>query len=349
MKQARGGERSVAGGDAGRARRQGPVVIAGVEVAPGTSEHLEIPVAELPTETYLSLPVAVVHGREPGPRLWLSATIHGDEANGIEIIRNVLERVEPRRLRGTLIAVPIVNVFGFIQQSRYLPDRRDLNRCFPGSPRGSLAARLAHLFMREVVAHCTHGIDLHTGANHRSNLPQIRADLRDRPTRRCAEAFNAPVMMHSRARDGSLREAATRRGLKVLLYEGGEAQRFDREAIEIGTGGVLRVMTHLGMGQFRHRKQPAHGHSVELVSSVWVRARRGGILRLQTRLGERVAEGQQLGTIADAFGEHPLAVRAPVEGIVIGLNKMPLVNQGDAIAHIGQLKGRARRRPGRAE
>ncbi|MEQ8963814.1 MAG: succinylglutamate desuccinylase/aspartoacylase family protein, partial [Coleofasciculus sp. C2-GNP5-27] len=153
------------------------LTIGGITVAPGERKRTEIPVARLPTQTLLSLPITVINGVEAGPRLWISAAIHGDEINGVEIIRQVLERINPSQLHGVLIAVPIVNVFGFIEQSRYLPDRRDLNRSFPGSPRGSLASRLADLFMTEVVSRCTHGIDLHTAAQHRTNLPQIRANL----------------------------------------------------------------------------------------------------------------------------------------------------------------------------
>ena len=195
-------------------------------VRPGEFRRLDLPVSRLATQTLLSLPVTVVNGIEPGPKLWLSAAIHGDEINGVEIISQLLAKIQPDKLRGTIIAVSIVNVFGFIEQSRYLPDRRDLNRSFPGSEKGSLASRLANLFMREVVAHSTHGIDLHTAAVHRLNLPQIRANLEDEATYRCAKAFGAPLMMHATTRDGSLRQAATKKGIPVLLYEGGGSTAF---------------------------------------------------------------------------------------------------------------------------
>ncbi|MGB7414474.1 MAG: succinylglutamate desuccinylase/aspartoacylase family protein, partial [Thermosynechococcaceae cyanobacterium] len=216
-------------------------------IHPGQRQQIDLPVARLPTQTLLSLPITVINGTRPGPRLWLSAAIHGDELNGVDIIRQVLEQVKPKKLCGTLLAVPIVNVFGFIEQSRYLPDRRDLNRSFPGSTRGSLAGRLAHLFMTEVVNHCTHGIDLHTAANHRTNWPQIRANLDDAETYRCAKAFNAPLMLHSNTRDGSLRQAAAQQGIPVLLYEAGEALRFDADAIQVGVTGILQVMALLEM------------------------------------------------------------------------------------------------------
>ncbi len=194
--------------------------IAGVRIRAGTARALELPITRLVTGADVTLPVRVVHGREDGPTIWLDAAIHGDEVVGVEVIRQVMASLDPKTFCGTLVAVPIVNVLGFMTGDRYLPDRRDLNRSFPGSARGSLASRIAHLFMREVVAKCEVGIDLHTGSDRRSNLPQIRADLDDPGTRELAQAFGAPVMLHAKIRDGSLRHAAREQGAKVLLYEG---------------------------------------------------------------------------------------------------------------------------------
>lgn len=312
------------------------IQVGGVAVPPGQKQRLEIPVARLPTQTLLSLPMTVVNGSCPGPHLWLSAAIHGDEINGVEIIRQVLAQINPRQLQGALIAVPIVNVFGFIEQSRYLPDRRDLNRSFPGSARGSLASRLAHLFMKEVVGHCTHGIDLHTASHHRINLPQIRANCHNPETYRCAQAFGAPLIIHSAHRDGSLREAAARRNIPVLLYEGGEALRFDEIAIEAGVQGVMRVMSMLGMYAFPPVEPVAV--SLEALSSKWIRASRSGILHLEAELGQRVSRKQRLGKILDAFGEKRVEVNAPCDGLVIGYTQNPLVNQGDGIVHVAVLQ-----------
>lgn len=310
----------------------GPVTVAGVEVPAGERRRIEIPVSRLPTETLLTIPVEVVNGVEDGPRLWISGAVHGDEVVGVEVIRQVAGRIDPAQLKGVVIAVPIVNVFGFINQSRYLPDRRDLNRSFPGTKRGSLASRLAHLFMTEIVSQCTHGIDYHTGSNHRTNLPQIRADLNDAETRHCAEAFRAPVILDTHTRDGSLREAATKRGIAVLLYEAGEPLRFDQQSIEIGVEGTLRVMSRLKMRRAgRLKKRPA---SREFNQSVWVRARRGGILNLEVKLGENVTAKQRIGVIADAFGQDSVTIRAPDGGVVIGRAVNPLVYRGDGIVHI---------------
>ncbi|PSN17528.1 deacylase [filamentous cyanobacterium CCP5] len=283
----------------------------------------------------LSLPVTVIHGRRPGPRLWLSAAIHGDELNGVEIIRRVIKPLRSTHLRGLIIAVPVVNVFGLLEQSRYLPDRRDLNRSFPGSARGSLAARLASLFMKEVVSQCTHGIDLHTAAIHRINLPQIRANLQDPETYAVARAFGAPIMIHSAVRDGSLRQAAAKRHIPTLLYEGGEALRFDETAIQTGVAGILRVMATLGMIQTQESSVPVS--QAESHRTKWVRASRSGIWHREVELGQKVIQRQRIGFIADTFGDKPAPLRSPLRGIVIGHSQNPLVNQGDALIHVAAV------------
>ena len=308
------------------------IEIAKETIKPGKSCVFEIPVSKLPTQTVLSLPVTVINGISSGNKLWLSAAIHGDELNGVEIIRRVLTQIDPQKLKGTLIAVPIVNVFGFIEQSRYLPDRRDLNRSFPGSEKGSLASRLANLFMREIVNQCDYGIDLHTAAIHRVNLPQIRANLEDRTTYEFAQAFGSEIMIHATTRDGSLRQAATKKGIPVLLYEAGEALRFDYDAIAQGVSGIFRAMNHLGMIEYHAPKPPKI--SQEIRRTKWIRASRGGIFHLGVSLGQKVAKKEKLGTITDAFGKSNYVVKANTPGIVISYTLNPLVNQGDAIVHV---------------
>ncbi|MEM8673472.1 MAG: succinylglutamate desuccinylase/aspartoacylase family protein [Cyanobacteria bacterium P01_G01_bin.67] len=308
------------------------IEIAKEKIASGQLRHFELPVSRLATQTLVSLPITVVNGIESGPVLWLSAAIHGDELNGVEIIAQILGKIEPQKLRGTIIAVSIVNVFGFIEQSRYLPDRRDLNRSFPGSENGSLASQLANLFMREIVERSTHGIDLHTAAVHRINLPQIRANLEDETTYQCAKAFGAPLMMHSNTRDGSLRHAATQKNIPVLLYEAGEALRFDPLAIKVGVSGIFGVMNHLGM--YEHDLTPTIGDSLKATKSRWIRASCGGIFHLLVNLGAKIAKKQELGYITNAFGGQRVAVKAQVEGIIISHIQNPLVNQGDAIIHV---------------
>ena len=311
------------------------LVVGGSVVPPGKRAKIDLPAARLPTGTMLSLPVMVINGKKPGPRLWLSAAIHGDELNGVDIIRRVAKTLKPHRLSGSVIAVPVVNIFGLLEQSRYLPDRRDLNRSFPGSTRGSLASRLASLFMKEVVSQCTHGIDLHTAALHRTNLPQIRANLEDLATYGVARAFGAPVMIHASIRDGSLRQAAAKRNIPTLVYEAGEALRFDEAAINHGVDGIFRVMAYLGMYAPTALSHPLD--TLESRETRWVRASRGGIWHRSANLGDVVKRRQPLGFITDTFGDKPVQVHSPMAGLVIGHGQNPLVNQGDALVHVAQV------------
>jgi predicted deacylase len=284
----------------------------------------------------MSMPAHVIQGRKPGPKLFVCAAIHGDEINGVEIIRRVLRLKLLRQLRGSLIAVPTVNVYGFINRSRDLPDRRDLNRAFPGSETGSLTSRLARLFMDEIVQKCTHGIDIHTGSNHRINLPQIRADLRDAETEQIARSFGAPVIIHSRVRDGSLREAVTDKGIPMLLYEAGEALRFNELAIKVGTRGVISVMREIGLLP----RRPPRKRNIKPViaeSTHWIRAPRSGILHTGFALGARIEAGSVIGRIADPHGESDDTILSPVSGVVIGRLSMPLVHEGDAVFHVACL------------
>lgn len=314
-----------------------PFVLAGVTIKPGSRLQVDVPVARLYTHAPLHIPVEVVHGRRQGPVMLVCGGIHGDEINSVEIVRRLMRSKQIQGLHGTLIAVPIVNVFGFMQHSRYLPDRRDLNRCFPGSETGSLGARVAALFREQIVDHATHIIDLHTGAIHRTNLPQIRAQLSPgSETERMANAFGAPVILNAELREGSLRHYAQNRGIPVLTYEAGEALRFDEWAITPGVRGVLRVMRRLGMlaGEHRRRQPPA----AELANgSSWARAPIDGILRPKVRLGARVSKGDVLGKVADPFGNAEACVKAMADGIVIGVSRLPLANEGEALFHIARF------------
>lgn len=310
--------------------------IAGISIKPGSRRQIEIPVAKLFDYTELSIPVEVIRGRKPGPVLFVSAAIHGDEINGCEAIKRLLGRAKTlAKLKGTLIAVPIVNVFGFNRNVRYLPDRRDLNRSFPGSATGSLAGQIANIFMREVVSKATHGIDLHTAAIHRTNLPQIRACLNDEQTHRLAMAFGVPVVMNSDIRDGSLRQAAAEMGIPMLLFEGGEALRHDEKVIKSAIRGILTVMQSIGM--LEQKKISAEQVKKEVFvarSSYWIRAPHSGSLRVNKQLGKRVKTDELLGVISNPYGKEKFEVRAKHTGIVIGMTVLPLVNNGDALFHI---------------
>ncbi|MFO7763844.1 MAG: succinylglutamate desuccinylase/aspartoacylase family protein [Wenzhouxiangellaceae bacterium] len=319
-----------------RAEANSPITIDGVTIQPGSRHSLDMEVGRLYTHAPTTMPIQVVCGRQTGPVLFVCAAIHGDELNGVEIIRRLLRIKALKRLKGTLIAVPIVNLHGFIDKSRYLPDRRDLNRSFPGSETGSLASRIAHLFMTEIVSQATHGIDLHTGAIHRGNLPQIRANLDDEDTLELARAFGTPVILNAAIRPGTLRGAATGK-VPVLVYEAGEALRLDEISIRGGVNGIVRVMRKLEMLPPARRK-PNLPDPVIARSSSWVRAPQSGIFRSFTQYGQRVVRGETiLGAVSDPFGEHEEEIRAPFSGIVIGQLHLPLVNEGDAVYHIARF------------
>ncbi|HUP92236.1 MAG TPA: succinylglutamate desuccinylase/aspartoacylase family protein [Solimonas sp.] len=310
--------------------------IGGQLIAAGETRTVQIHVANLYTNTPVTLPVRVLRGKKPGPVMFVSAALHGDEIIGVEIIRRVLLSPPLKRLAGTLLAVPVVNTLAFLHHSRYLPDRRDLNRSFPGSESGSLAARLAFLFLKEVVGRAQYGIDLHTGAINRPNLPQIRADLDNPESLRLAQVFGAPLLLNSEPTKGTLREYTTAKGIPVLLYESSEALRYDEVCIRIGVRGVLNVMRELAMlpatkGHARIEKP------IRAASSTWVRAPASGILRAQAALGDHVRKGELLGVVGDPLGEVNAPVINSADGIVIGRIDLPLVHEGDALFHIARL------------
>lgn len=314
-----------------------PFQLGDTVVQPGEKKLVELPVARQFSGTWIKMPVTVIHGHQPGPKLWLDAAIHGDELNGVEIVRQVLQRLRPEGFRGTLLAAPVVNVFSFIQQDRYLPDRRDLNRCFPGSTTGSLAARIAHLFLNEVVKRCDVGIDFHTGSQHRTNLPQIRANLDDPNAFQLAKTFDAPLVFHAKPIRGTLRSAANRLDKTFLLFEGGEPHRFNRGTIRVGVRGTLKVLQALNMWDPEPDTVRTPPPLVSRTSR-WVRASRSGIFSRSIGLGDRVPKKETLGEISDPFSPaRPSVVRAPYDGMVIGYSNNPLVHQGDALVHIAKI------------
>lgn len=312
------------------------LTLAGSKIKPGQQAVIQVPVARLYTHTEMRMPVHVIHGYKDGPQLFVCAAIHGDEIIGTEIIRRLMKLKKIKKLKGTLISVPVVNVYGFLQQSRYSPDRRDLNRFFPGSEKGSLTSQLANIFMDEIVSNSTHGIDLHAGSNHRTNLPQIRANTEDPETLRLAEAFRVPVIINANIRDGTLRQAVAEQNIPFLLYEAGEALRFDEIAIRAGIRGILSVMESIGMLR-RSRARKTNIEPLIANATTWVRAPASGILHMNVPLGARVGKNNKIGVIADPFGTREAVIESPVSGMVIGRLNLPLVHQGDAVIHIAQI------------
>ena len=311
--------------------------IADTAVSPGKSADIALPISDLSAGMQARMELRVFHGRREGPTVFVSAAIHGDEIIGTEIIRRAMRKLNPARMGGTVIFVPVVNMFGFIAHERYLPDRRDLNRSFPGAPKGSLASQLAYIFYREVIARCSLGIDIHSAAVHRHNLPQIRIASGNPQLSELATIFGAPVVIEADLREGSLRALAAGSGVDMLLMEAGEALRFDEFSIRTGVNGILRVFAELGIIRTRRLGKRA-APPARATRTAWLRASKGGICRLVATSGSPVEAGQAIAYVSDIFGDGEEEVRSPVDGIVIGHSNLPVVNQGDAILHVAAVQ-----------
>lgn len=309
----------------------GPITVAGVTIEPGERRDLAPLASESYTGDRATLPMAVINGAEDGPRVFVTAAIHGDELNGIEVCRRLLDILDAAALRGSIVVVPIVNVLGVQFGSRYLPDRRDLNRSFPGSHGGSMAARIARLVTEEVITSSDAGIDLHTAANHRTNVPQVRiAD--DERALELAVTFGAPFVMRAPLRPGSLRAVALDLGVPVLTFEGGQPLRFDENAIDVALRGILRVLARLDMVD--GAPEPAAAAPMVLEASRWLRAERGGVLELHVAAGDLVHAGQPLWTTTSPLGVERASIAAETDGYVIGATTLPLVQPGQAVLHV---------------
>lgn len=308
------------------------IKIAGQEIRPGEFKEIDINIARLPSHTVIDTPIYVSRGLEDGPVLALTAGMHGDEINGMEIVRRLLDSGLHQPKRGVTVCMPIVNVYGFLNYSRDVPDGKDINRSFPGNKSGSLASRVAYHLMHEVIPFIDYGIDFHTGGAMRANHPQVRAVLRDEKNIELAKAFNAPFTIDSPFRPNSLRREAAKKGKNIIVYEGGESLRFDQQAIEEGIGGTLRLMKHLNMIEWA--PEPAEGSKI-IWNTSWVRAKHAGLFQPNVRCGQLVHKDEWIGTITDPFGEFKEQVIAAETGYVIGLNNIPVINAGDALMHIG--------------
>ena len=311
--------------------------IAGHTVAPGKIGDIAIPISDLSAGMQANMEVRVFHGKRTGPTIFISAAIHGDEIIGTEIIRRVMKKLKQTRMSGTVIFVPVVNMFGFITHSRYLPDRRDLNRSFPGTEKGSLASQLANIFSTEIIDHCSLGIDIHSAAQHRYNLPQIRIASGNPELKELALEFGPPVVIEAELRPGSLRALAREAGVDMLLMEAGEALRFDEFSVLTGVNGILRVLKKLEMIETK-RLGKRGAPPAQATRTVWLRSSRGGICRLISPSGTKVHKGDTVACISDIFGDGEDAIVSPVDGIVIGHSNLPVVNQGDALLHIAEVR-----------
>jgi len=322
-----------------RAPKRAPFLLGGETIDAGTQQLVNLPVGVFTNNSPVDLGVVVRHGKIDGPTILVTACIHGDEINGTEIIRRLLRSSTMKYLRGTLLAVPIVNVPAFLNRSRYLPDRRDLNRLFPGSTKGSLGARLAHVISEELVPRCDFVIDLHTGAANRANLPQIRVTAGDEKSMELARIFGAPVALSANLREGSFRGTCFAHGKSAILFESGEALRLDAPSIKFGTQGVISVMRHMHMLPSRRSsaKNPRSRktHTVICKKSYWERSPVGGIFTPLVALGATVEKGETIGFVADPFGGEETQIIADKQGIIIGRTNEGLSDEGDALFHIG--------------
>ncbi|NMM49970.1 succinylglutamate desuccinylase/aspartoacylase family protein [Marinigracilibium pacificum] len=306
-----------------------------IPLIPGEEIKVDINIAKLPSHSPIDITITTYKSPNPGPVLLLTGGLHGDEINGVEIIRRIMERNIHKCKAGAVICIPIINIYGFIHFSRYVPDGKDVNRSFPGNKNGSLASRIAYYLMKEVIPLIDYGIDFHTGGSDRTNYPQVRCKLSDPTNQKLADAFHAPFTLDSAYRPNSLRKSVAREGKHIIVYEGGESSRFDEFAIEEGVNGTIRMMNMLGMTD--EYVDPLYENRI-IKNSSWIRAGNSGIFLSKVRYGDSVNKNQIVGNIFDPFGDFSLKVKSPVTGYVIGLNHDPIVHQGDALMHIGVVR-----------
>lgn len=311
--------------------------ILGQEIIPGKSIQLNLDVAHLHTRTPIQVPVLVERAKEPGPTLLVMAGLHGDELNGIEIVRRFLRKKLNKPSSGTIICLPIFNIFGFLNLKRELPDGRDLNRSFPGSNNGSLAAQFAFHFMKEIAPHCDYIIDFHTGAAQRNNYPQIRCVFSDKESLELAKVFNPPFVLHSGLIAKTLRESIVKQKKKILLFEGGKANNIEENVVEEGLNGLKRVIAHLGMRNFKldisKDRQP-----IFVGENKWMRAPSSGMFQCFVANGTAVQKGEVLALVTDPYGKYEKKIKASQAGFVICINEAAVVYKGDAIIHLAKEK-----------
>ncbi|MEO9871538.1 succinylglutamate desuccinylase/aspartoacylase family protein [Ekhidna sp.] len=307
--------------------------IAGQIIESGKDKQILATISRLPTRTQIDIPIVVSRSKKPGPTLLLMGGMHGDEINGVEIVRRIISQKLHKVEIGTTICIPILNVYGFLNFSRQVPDGKDVNRSFPGTRSGSLASQIAFHFRNEILPLIDFGLDFHTGGSRINNFPQIRGQMDVAENLKLAEAFGAKYIIHSPFREKSLRKEAAKRGKHILVYEAGESQRLRKNSIDEGVNGALRVMKYLGMR--KEAPEPVH-QSIRISSSSWLRSKAGGLYYSFVRPGEIVEKGQKVGIIAGPFGEFEKSVKSQFNGHIIAVNNNPVVNRGDALMHIGR-------------
>jgi len=317
--------------------RNTKIEILGQTIAKGKGALVNLDIAKLHTRTKIQVPIIIERGKKDGPTLLITGGIHGNEINGIEIVRQLVAKKYNKPESGMVICIPVVNVFGFLNQKRQFPDGRDLNRVFPGSPRGSLASRFAYHLIKEIVPLADFCIDYHTGGDSRFNVPQIRVGGEDPESFALAKVFNPPFIIQSARKEKSFRETLYKLQKKVLLFEGGKSIHIDKTVTQMGIAGSLRVMQHLGMREFGQEIDNLVVKAYEPVilhNTLWLRAKYSGMFHPFVDLGKMVKKGEVLGSISGPFGYFERKIKAQHSGYVICINEAPIVTQGDAIFHI---------------
>lgn len=313
------------------------MVILGKEILPGKGAQLNLDVAKLHTSTPILVPVIVERAKIDGPVVLLMAGLHGDEINGVEVIRRVIRKGFNKPQIGTIICLPVFNIFGFLNLKRELPDGRDLNRSFPGSESGSLAAQFAYHFMKEITPHVDYVLDFHTGSAQRNNFPQIRCVFEDQESLDLAKVFNPPLIINSSYISKTIRESISKKGKKMLLFEGGKTNSIEEFIVEEGLNGVKRILQHLGMRSFKidisKDRTPIY-----LSESKWMRAPNSGMFQAIVKNGSFIKKGETIGLLTDPFGKIERKINALFECVIICVNESPVVYKGDAIFHIGREK-----------
>ena len=311
------------------------LVICGKEIEPGSQVETSLRIGELPSRTPIEIPIFINRAEEDGPVLLVMGGLHGDEINGIEIVRRILSQKLNIPQKGTIITIPVLNIYGFINFSREVPDGKDVNRSFPGMRTGSLASRMAYKLMNEIIPHVTFGIDFHTGGASRSNYPQIRCDMGDEINRQLANAFNAPLTINSRLIPKTLRATCAKKNTNIIVFEGGESLRFDEFAIKTAIDGFRRFLFKMDMGTefIPERETP----SILINKTKWIRAKGAGLFTPFFYNGSKVKKNQVLGTITGPFGDYELKIKSKYDGFIIGINNNPVVNPGDALMHLGVI------------
>lgn len=306
----------------------------GIRVLPGEARDISLAVSESYSGMTVPIPIHVRRALKDGPVVFVTAALHGDEINGTGAIRQLIQDTELQLLKGSVIFIPVLNILAFDQHSRYLPDRRDLNRSFPGSATGSLASRMARTVFDEIVSRADFGVDLHTAAIRRTNYPNVRGDLSDPGVRQLAEFFGCEIIMNGRGPKGAFRREACRVGCPTIIMEGGEVWKVEPGIVESAARGIRNVLRGLGMLPGEQEKPP---YQVVIESSKWIRAERGGFLQFHIKPGDIVEKDQPLATNATLLGHDHATLCAPFDGVVIGMTTLPAISPGEPVCNLGKL------------